>query len=382
MRVAKFMMLHVLVDSAFVYAVTKAVIFWMNGNVIIGNLLPITVLIAFILIGLYNVRNQGLIRSIADVALGFFIFIWYKSSVNTSYDILQSDIWFIVILRGLIGLALGLGAFTLFRKFICSYLKAAQIYCISQKEDAGLFGSLLGVVFRFKFTVSIPVFNSVIHSIFHDIFSAISCDKAKRDSSQSTEESSGNPVALDENTETTADSGGLLNNPIIERLQKTPVIRASKSMLKTYISYLDECVLAYCYRNPDKGLFKGSIEAIQIALVHSVNLLGQIAIIVFINAVIKFAIIACYVVYVVKVIRFQFILLIISLIIVRCIIFIVQDAICEPLIMTSILRKFCAYELTPENTEEVNEEKLRSIIPSFDKLNKFKKGQEESVNEN
>ena len=368
MRVLKFMVLHVAVDTAFVYLIVKIVLAWMSGNVIIAKLMPLTVLIVLIAIAFYNVQFQGLIRSIADVAVGFFMFILYQYSAETSYDILQSNVWFIVVVRGLIGLALGLGAFTIFRKIICAYLKAAQIYCLSQERNISILGSLAGAALRFKFTVSIPVFNKIIHSIFHDLFEALTGNK----STSGTLQNSAIEGTPEDQAESVEMSNPILNNPIITRLQQTPVIRASKSLLKIYVSYLDECVMAYCYRYPDKGLFKGSLEAIQIALAKAVSIIGQIAILVFVNVILRILVIVAYVIVVIKFVHFQFVYLIVSLIMARCAIFILQDAICEPLLMTGILKKFCSYELTEEDKQTFSAEKLRELIPSFSKMDKFK----------
>jgi hypothetical protein len=267
--------------------------------------------------------------------------------------------------------------FTAFKKFVCSYIKAAQIYSIG--TDSGVIESFGGCVASLKYTVSIPVLNSIIHSTVNDLFKGV-FDKAPSVSANASEVSDTSSEGLNAEDVVVEPEATPAPSSISDRLQifidnvnSNPLVKMFKGIVKIYVDYIDECVLAYCYKHKELGVFKGCVGGLKSAIVHSGKLLEQVAIVVFVNVIIKIAVVVLYVWVVIKFIRFSFIELVVSFIGYKCVEFMIADSICEPLIMSSILKKFISYELSDEDDNSFSFEELKGMAPSVEKLLKYDK---------
>ena len=401
MNNVKFIVARLIVDLVFLYYVTKTIWGWLNSSYSFSIMTPTIFVIFFGALAVYNYRWQGLTRSLGDVTLGLVLFLLYQNAAKYSYDILQSNLWFIVLVRGIVGYCFGLLIFSFFKYVVSSYIKVAQIYSISQRingESVGFTGSFLQPLAKAKFTIAVPVVNYFLHKGFSELFSFVNESQSGSEGVQTEESQVGAETTQTENSQAEAETaqpeelqagaeGAELSTEELQPEEQTasqPVsgslqavgdviqgshlFKIAKNLLKVYVDYLDECVLAYCYAHPDNKFFDSCIKSIQISVTHATDIISKIAVVVAINYVTKILLYAGYVYCLFTVIPFTYVNFIISFLFVKCLHFVIQDVFCEPLLMRSILETFCSYD-TEDNGLSLDE--IREKAPSFFNLERF-----------
>lgn len=353
MNKLKFYVLRVIINVVFVILMCSFFLYGMNNNGIF-HLIPATVLLAAgCVITYYNIPTKGLLNSVAELAVCTVMYFGYIAATTTQYDILSSDFDFIRIIRGAIVLMGAIVVMRLFQQFVLPLLKYAEIYC--SVNDSGFMGSIIGCMANFDSTLVIPMFDSILRKSFKEIFETV-------------QESGVLPNGDDESTPSKL--GNLLDN-----LQDTKLAKATKGLFKIYIEYPDECILAYCYKYPDKPIYSATLQATGIFLKNAPLLMGQIAALYVIGIAVRIILWIALGVVVIKFGVFTLTNILLYVMLGYCIQFIICNALYEPILMNTIVSTFL--QKAEDNEDDFTEE-VKSFMPNLDKLRKlFGLGDEE-----
>ena len=372
MKQGKFIILRVILDVVFTFLLYKAYQSGEPGIINLKTVAPTIVVVFIVAIAAQTIGSQGLVRSVCDAAVCIAMYYGYLYAVKDQMDLLYAPFGFISILRGLVGVGAAIVMFDGFRKIIIYYLKAAQIYCLSQENEIGLIGSIFGSIGRFKYTLVVPLFNRLVRKTFKEVFAYVKDNTdgtpagvgAKNETEQDLADEVVDAVAGTDAVDT------LQGIPqLISAIKSTPLAKLSGQMVDIYMNYLDECVLAYCYRNPKESMAKSAVSAIGIAVCHSPKIITKIVVSSVLNIIARiiFWIVCIAIIY--KTRDFRIATLLSDFIIVKGAQFILEDCILEPLLMGGVVKVFCTFEAV-EGFNPI--ETLKGLAPSILKLDRLK----------
>ena len=359
MNQIKFNLVRILINLGFAYLICVAYLFGVQNSGLF-QMIPATIFFLFVItICCLNVKTRGFINSLADGALCIFMYMLYVFVMRNEYDILSSDIWFIQLLRGGVTVTACIVFMHLVKSIVTPILKYAQIY--SLVNDKGIILSIVGCITQFKSTISIPIFNWVLRKSFKEIFELV------KDSAGSTGDNEQTSVIP----------------KLLENLGGTRIGKVSSKLLKVYSEYPDECVLAYCYKNPEVPMFNATLQGVGIFLKNAPVLIGQIAAVMVMEAFVKVALL----VILLCIIKTHGIFTITNCIFYFLLYYLIQFVLCnsiaEPILMSAVVKTYLG---KAEKEEENLEEEVENIFPGADKLQRMfggesTKKQEESVQE-
>ena len=345
MRYTKFILMHILIDVFFVVGLVYIYLQVVQGSILIRNL-PITFFVVFIIfVAIKNVKNKPIPEILGEVFLTIAMFWWYVEATKNDYDILASHYWFINFVRGLLLLLCFYFIIEIIKRYLNSFIKAAQIFYSANKEqDYTIIGSFIGATLRFKSTISIPIFNKIIRSCLGEISDILNKYSHNKDD-EATENNS-----LEE---------------LFQNLKDSKLAKGGRWVITLYMDYVDECILVYCYQHPEKSLLRASIEAIGIFLKHGFEIIEKMSVIIIMQVLIKLLIGVFVIISIFTYKNITIKILLFGFIIIKLFEFIIQDAIIEPMMMQRILNTFLKY-----SNDEID---LKSIIDRFPILNKIKR---------
>lgn len=266
----KFLILNIVIYTAFVFLMCQFFIYGMNTNNFFQIVSPTVLLSAGISISLYNIKSKGLLNTVAELAVCSAMYLCYIQVMKTEYDILSSNYGFIVAIRGLITLVGAILIIKTCQVTILPLIKYAEIYSIV--NDTGILKSFVGCVKDLDSTLMIPFLDYILRKSFTQLFKTV---KAVSDDVDK------------ENKEKEKSLTGQKIEGIFEALKDTKIAKASTRLLKMYAEWPDECVLAYCYLYPDMPLYKAILQGIGIFVKHSPVIIGQIAAIVVLSYIVR-----------------------------------------------------------------------------------------------
>lgn len=335
--------------------------------------LPMWIVISVIIgISILNFKWQDSLDVLGGAVLTIGMYFFYLEAVKNNYDILQSDLFFIKIIKALIFLSVFVILTKWLKKFFLYYFKAAQLYSVAN-PSAGILTCFFKAGVLFKYTASIPVFNSIIRNSINDI-SELAKSKITQQSSSDNNEMV-EETAVDPSQETTNDLNNTFTS-VLHNVMDTPLFKLPKYVFKVFIDYIDECVLAYCYEYPKKGLIKGTGEAIFILFKNCYKLIPAILTTSILQILIRIAIFVIVLLYYFKCVPINIMTTISTFIIYKCISFVIEDSIIEPLLMRNIVKVFIANTKKLDVTEE-EVSSVYSVIPSLNKIKTLNGGYNE-----
>lgn len=353
MNQIKFNVIRIVVNLIFGYLICVGYLYGVQNSGLF-QIIPATIFFVFVVaVSVYNVRSQGFINALASGSLCLLMYILYIQVMKSEYDILSSDIWFIQIIRGAVTVTACLIVMQTVKMVLMPVLKYAQIY--SLVNDTGVMVSIMGCITQFKSTASIPIFNWVVRKSFGEVFELV-------------KQSCVSDVGT-EDAENSTSSKGLSNlQGLLSNLADTRVGKASSKLLKLYADYPDECVLAYCYKNPETPMFNASLQGIGIFLKNAPILIGQIAATIVIEgffrvilAVILFSVIKTHGIFSITNCIFYFLFYYLLQ-------FILCSSIAEPVLMSSVVNTFLK---KAEKEEDNLEQEVEEIFPGAAKLQRM-----------
>lgn len=355
MRYFKFILMHVLIDTFFIVGLVYIYLTGAAGSIVIREF-PITIVAIFsIFIGIKNIGKLPIGEILGQISITLAMFFAYTKATQDNYDILASDMWFIRIIRGLILLICFYVILNFIKRILNSFIKCAQIFYVANAErNFSIIESFIGATLKFKSTVSIPVFNSIIRSCVRDL-----CETAKGIKSSSEEVES-----------TTQSETGSINE-LISNLGNSKLGKASKWVFRSYMDYIDECVLLYCYKHQEKSILRASLEAISIFLSNCIKIIEKMSVVVIMQVIIQILLVGAGILLFFTAPAVTLRKTLIGFIIFKMLEFFMQDAIIEPLMMNKILETF-------GNFSYENDSVLSKILDKFPILNKIKKLQHSS----
>lgn len=347
MNKLKFYFLRVIINVLFVCLMCSFFMYGMNNNGIF-HAIPASILLAVgCVITYFNIPTKGLLNSVAELAVCIVMYFLYIKATTTEYDILASDMGFIRVIRGAIVLVGAIVIMKLFQQFILPLLKYTEIY--SNVNNTGFMASAIGCMANFDSTLAIPTFDSILRKSFKEIFNTVQESGVLSDSDDAQGE--------------TSKLGNLLDN-----LQDTKLVKASKGLLKIYAEYPDECVLAYCYKYPDVPIYKATLQAVGVFLKNAPLIMGQIAALYVIGIAIRVIIWIILGIFVLKYGVFTLTNVFLYVMLGYSIEFVVCNALYEPVLMNTIISTFLQ---KADDCEDDFEEEVKAFMPNLDKLKKL-----------
>ena len=344
MNKLKFYIIRIAINLLFVCLMCYFFVYGMNNNGMFHVIPASVLLVAGCVITYYNIPTKGLLNSTAELAVCAAMYFCYLKATVTEYDILASDMGFIRLIRGTIVLVGAIIIMKLFQQFVLPLLKYAEIYC--GVNDTGIMASAVGCMANFDSTLAIPAFDSILRKSFKEIFDTV--------------QSSG---VVSNDSEEPSKFNNLLDN-----LQDTSLVQASKGLLKIYSEYPDECILAYCYKYPDVPIYKATLQATGIFLKNAPLIMGQIAALYVIGVAIRVILWVVVAVFVIKYGVFTLTNIFLYAMLGYSIQFILCNAIYEPILMNTIISTFLQ---KAEECEDDFEEEVKSFMPNLGKLKKL-----------
>lgn len=360
MNQLKFVLLRMILNTAFVFLMCTFFLYGVNTNNFF-QVIPATVLLtAGVAISVYNIKDKGILNSVADLAVCAFMYLCYIATMKDQYDILSSNLAFISVIRGLVTLAGALIIMRLCQIIIIPIIKYAEIYSIVY--DTGIIASFIGCISNFDSTITIPVFNVIIRKSFTELFLKIK-DLGKDTPTVTTEEGEDKAAEPPKDNPLKDKLGGILDS-----LKDSRVGKASMKFIKVYAEYPDECVLAYCYKYPDMPIYKAVLQGIGVFIKNSPLIIGQIAAMVIMNYILKIVIILITVSFILKHGVFTIINLFFYALLIYGIQFVITDVLTEFILMSSIIVTFLnkAVDETEDYTAEV-----ATFMPNLKKIKKI-----------
>lgn len=245
------------------------------------------------------------IRIICDCIVAFLIYKLYFVGADFGVQLTKWDNWCIRVVFGAYIAACLYWFLSKAKNSIFFILKCCTIWSVCKKEDVSVGAALKSVTCNWKETFSIPAINYAIRGIFKQIDAKLGCETPE----------------------------------VLKPLESSSIYQTSKKLAKYTYSYADECTLAWCYRNDDT-LLSECITGICLFIKHSGELMVYITPVILLRVFARVA--ACIVVGVLYVwyMPINVVTLIGLIIFLNLFDFVFDDAILEPFLMDSVVRKY------------------------------------------
>lgn len=238
---------------------------------------------------------------------------------------------------GICGIGIMLYFIKWFRTVVAGMLKSCSIYA-SARECASLCGAFKGIVSCLGSTLAVPAFNRIIRDALQDIKDAMT-DEASNPAKE----------ALAEVKES--------------RLGKVSVLVVERAF-----DYVDECILGYCYKNVSEnhGIAKCSVEAFTLFLVNSVEVMGKVFTVISLESLVRIAYWFFFIVFCLEHFHFTVLNVLMCYVIGKCLDFMLDDALFEPLLVHVIVNEFLKFSW--DESFEKDGETYSSSIPALKRI--------------
>lgn len=285
-----------------------------------------------------------ILRVLVDIVFVGVLFFGVLCGIHYGTHLLGMYFWFVKVMLGAVGMAAFIFISNALRPTITFFLKNASIYAQCTHSNSILAG-IKGMNQNFVGTISIAAFNKLIRSSTGVIKDFVLGDKEVPE--------------------------------ILQEFSETKVMKVSKFIAIKAYDYVDECVLGYCYTHTsdDKKMPECAVEGFTLFVVHSGALFGKVLATISIQVMCKIFYWIVIVAIFFKTVKFSLLNVIMCYVIAKCLEFIIDDAIFEPVLMYSILSQFNKYEWNQEYSQKVDA--LAGCIPGINKLRSYYKGDEE-----
>lgn len=246
--------------------------------------------------------------------------------------------WCIVSLSVFFSTAIFLGLNRLVKGIFFYLLKSVTLYAIVHPCDT-VIDSFKGVMKCYKSTALIPAANKIIRQA----------------------------LELLEDSVSNTNLNGTLHH-VLQVLEDKKLFRLGKSLLAAALDYLDECILAYCYKNNDLDMLQNSCKAIKLYMVHAPKMLLTTLSLVSVRFLINLFSFILFIIYIVQTQTYYVFSIIQIYIFYKCILFVFHDAFFEPLFLNKMVSTFIDFDDSDINNIHLSDDIKQHL---FDLKNVF-----------
>jgi len=293
-----------------------------------------------------------LLRAAVDIFFATALFFGFMCGVHYGAQLIGLHFWFVKLLLGVVGIGIMVSLTGWLKVSLLFFVKNGSIYAQCRDDCNSVMGAFKGVLGFFGETISIVAFNRILRECLGSVSEGIL-----------------NPAG---------DSrlSGLLGD-----LNQTKIAKVSVKVMQKAFDYVDECILGYCYQNASDGkeILQCAVEAFVLFIRHSPQIFGKVLTVISVEMVIKVFYWLLFIVVCKDIFYFGFGDLPVSLmnaVVCYCIgkilIFLLEDAVFEPLLMHGVINSFKGLEWNPDCGE--TESGLAEAIPAFNRLRVYCSG--------
>lgn len=287
-----------------------------------------------------------LIHVVIDVCFMGFLCAGFYAGMAFGMQFMPVDVWFTRTLVGVIGLTISIALFNWLKVTILFFMKSCSIYAVCFPDCDSMHAALKGVLSRFDRVVEINIFNKLLRSALGELTDIIT-----------------DLVSDSEDSQISFLVG------IVEESKLGVLVKIGRRYATKTFDFVDECILGYCYQNPQLGLVEAAKQGVTIFLENSVKIVGKLFTISMLETVLRVLFYVAVILALLIFRRFNIMSLVVFYVIARGIAFIIEDAVLEPLLMSAVIKEFNTFTYV-ENSEM--ESVLRDKVPGYRDLCSFK----------
>lgn len=261
------------------------------------------------------------IRIAGDCIVAFLIYKLYFVGANIGVLLTGWDNWCIRVVFGSYIAACMYWLLSKAKGSIFFLFKCGTIWSVCNRDDnTTVLGTLKNITCDWKETFSIPAIDYAIRGIFKQV---------------------GNKI-------------GVETPEVLKPLESSSIYQTSKRLAKYTYSYADECTLAWSYKNDDT-LLSECITGICLFIKHSGELMVYITPIILLRTFVRVAMSILLGVLYVWHMPINVVTLIGLIVFLNLCDFVLDDAILEPFLMDSVVRKFLEYTEKDSDVSQIKD---------------------------
>ena len=289
------------------------------------------------------------LRVLMDIVFIVLMFFGFMCGIHYGTRLIGLYFWFIKFLLGIVGVGGVIFVMNFIKTPTLFFIKNASIYADSTGETSVL-KAIAGSTKNFASSISVPVFNKLIREALNTLKKPV------------LEKAEDSPL-----------------KEVIDVLSKSKLAMISSKIIDKAFDYVDECILGYCYTHAseEKSLPKCALEAFVLFTVNSVSVFKKVLSVLSIQFLIRIVYWIVFVLWCVQSIKFSLMNLLMCYIIGKLILFVIDDAIFEPMLMNSIVRQFAKFSYEDSMNDKVSA--LVESIPALSKLKSFITSEDEAL---
>lgn len=252
-----------------------------------------------------------ILRFVIDVLYMVAIYFGYRLGQQIGMKYLFTDMYIAKLYCGFIGIAVVVFLFSKLKGSIIFFLKSVGLYAIATNTSGS--EAFKNVMKQFDKILGVAVVTALITDAVNDVKQAM--------------------------TEQDATTNVTKIFPVLENLPFSGVIDAVGKYYAKSFTYLDECILAYSFAM-NKPIIPSLKEAFMQFLKKSYKIIGQLILSNIIMTIINVIIFIVGIIFYVQKIQITLYNLVVFYIVIRVIMYVIDDAFLEPMLLKSVILEY------------------------------------------
>lgn len=313
-----------------------------------------------------------LLQILTDSIFACLAFLGFLCGIHYGAELVGLYFWYVEFTLGIIGLSLVVAAITLIKPWITFLFKNGAIYA-SSSGSLGVIESIAGVFKNFGSTAKVIIFNKLIRDVLANAQESLKglavspFDTIKNALSSRSTNNMSNECSDSETAQVSSDNTVEVED-YLKGIANSPLGTLGKRVLKTALDYVDECILGYCYMNvsEEKGMLVCAAEAFTIFIKNGLKICEKLLAVIAIQSIVKIFCWIIFAAYCIHTFKFSFMNLLICFVIGYLVMFVLNDAILEPIVMYAVINQFNSYEWDESLNETM--QGIANSNPAFQKI--------------